>query len=192
MTFLRPDGKTFASAPEDAGEYAECREGNVERWLAADWRVHRREDEYVVTTVDAEPHPFLPLEDVDLERLRLLDDELRRDVPGIGNWRWTHEEFLAETYSSPSVYLVAAGYEGICRVWLREPRPRLGFVGVRRSARRHGLGRALVAAALGETNALGCGEVTTEIDVDNTASQALFRNFGARRIGGFVELTRIR
>lgn len=141
-------------------------------------------------TVAAEPHEFLHLEDVDLERLRLLDDELRRDVPGIADWHWTHEDFVAETYSSPSVYLVAAGYEGICRVWLREPTPRLGFVGVQRSTRGRGLGRALVAAALGETNALGHGEVTTEIDVANAASQALFRSFGARRIGGFVELSR--
>jgi RimJ/RimL family protein N-acetyltransferase len=47
-----------------------------------------------------------------------------------------------------------------------------------------------VAAALGETNALGFSEVTTEIDVENAASQALFRGFGARRIGGFAELVR--
>ena len=192
MTWVRPDGKTFAGAPEEEGDYGECREADVERWLAASWVVHRREDEYVVPTVAAEPHPFLHLEGVDFERLRLLDDELRRDVPGIGDWRWTHEGFLAETRSSPSVYLVAPGYDGICRVWLREPMPRLGFVGVRRSARGRGLGRALVAAALGETHALGFGEVTTEIDVDNAASQALFRSFGAHRIGGFVELTRPR
>ena len=192
MTWLRPDGKTFASSPEDEGEYAECRETDVGPWLAVGWTVHRREDEYLVRTVTAQPHPFLHLEDVDLERLRLLDDELRQDVPGTAGWRWTHEDLLAETYSSPSVYLVTPGYEGICRVWLREPTPRLGFVGVRRSARGRGLGRAMVAAALGETNALGFGEVTTEIDVDNTASQALFRGFGARRIGGFVELARTR
>ena len=191
VTWVRPDGKAFARSPDDDGEYAECREGDVEAWLAAGWTVHRREDEYLVPTVAAaESHPFLHLEDVDLEQLRLLDDELRRDVPGIGDWRWTPEAFLAETHSSPSVYLVAPGYDGICRVWLREPTPRLGFVGVARSARGRGLGRALVAAALGETNALGFGEVTTEIDVDNTASQALFRRFGARRIGGFVELIR--
>jgi GNAT superfamily N-acetyltransferase len=191
MASLRPDGRKFASSPEDEGDYGECREADVEHWLAASWTVHRREDEYVVPTMAPAPHPFLPLEDVELERLRLLDDELRRDVPGIGDWHWTHEGFLAETYSSPSVYLVTAEYEGICRVWLREPTPRLGFVGVRRSARGRGLGHALVAAALGETNALGHGEVTTEIDVDNTASQALFRSFGARRIGGFVELARV-
>ena len=190
MTWVRPDGKVFARSPEDDGDYAECREDDVERWLAAGWSVQRREDEYAVPTVAPAPHPFLDLEAADLERLRLLDDELRQDVPGTAGWGWTHEDFVAETYSSPSVYVVTPGYDGICRVWLREPTPHLGFVGVRRSERGRGLGRSLVAAALGETNALGFSEVTTEIDVENAASQALFRGFGARRIGGFVELAR--
>jgi RimJ/RimL family protein N-acetyltransferase len=120
----------------------------------------------------------------------LLDDELRRDVPGTDGWRWTADAFVEETFSGPSVYLVAPDYTGICRVWLREPTPRLGFVGVRRPERGRGLGHALVAAALGEAHALGYREVTTEIDVENTPSQALFRSFGARRIGGSVELVR--
>jgi ribosomal protein S18 acetylase RimI-like enzyme len=191
VTWVRPDGKVFARSPEDECDYAECREDDAERWLAAGWTIRRREDEYAVATAASGPHPFLHLGDVDLERLRLLDDELRQDVPGIAGWRWTHDEFVAETYSSPAVYLVASGYEGICRIWLREPAPRLGFVGVCRSRRRQRLGRALVAAALGETNALGFGEVTTEIDVENAASQALFRSFGARRIGGYLELVRL-
>jgi ribosomal protein S18 acetylase RimI-like enzyme len=190
VTRVRPDGKVFARAPEDDGDHAECRDDDAERWLAAGWIIQRREDEYVVPTVPPAPHPFLHLKDADLERLRLLDDELRQEVPGTAGWRWTQEDFVAETYSSPSVYLVTPSYDGICRVWLREPTPRLGFVGVRRSERGRGLGRALVAAALGETNALGFSEVTTEIDVENAASQALFRGFGARRIGGFAELVR--
>lgn len=190
MTWVRPDGKAFARSPLDDGDYAECRDDDTERWLAAGWTIQRRENEYALPTVPATPHPFLHIAEVDLERLRLLDDELRHDVPGTDGWHWTHDDFVAETHSSPSVYLVAPGYDGICRVWLREPVPRLGFVGVRRSARGCGLGRALVAAALGETNALGFSEVTTEIAVENAASQALFRGFGARRIGGFVELVR--
>jgi GNAT superfamily N-acetyltransferase len=190
VTWVRPDGKVFARSPEDDGDYAECRDDNAERWLAAGWTIQRREDEYVVPAVRPAQHEFLHLEDADLDRLRLLDDELRQDVPGTDGWRWAHDDFVAETYSSPSVYLVTPEYEGICRVWLSEPTPRLGFVGVRRPVRGGGLGRALVTAALGETNALGFSEVTTEIDVENAASQALFRGFGARRIGGFAELVR--
>jgi ribosomal protein S18 acetylase RimI-like enzyme len=191
VTWVRPDGKRFARSPDDIGDYAECREDDVGRWLAAGWTIHRREDEYLVPTVPGAAHPFLLIENADLERLRRLDDELRQDVPGTDGWRWTHEDFVAETHSSPSVYLVTSDYDGICRIWLREPTPRLGFVGVCRSARGRGLGRALVATALGETNERGFADVTTEIDVNNAASQALFRGFDARRIGGYVELTRL-
>ena len=84
---MRPDGTVFARSPEDDGEYAECRDDDADRWLAVGWTVQRREDEYVVPTVPAAPHRFLHLEDADLERLRLLDDELRQEVPGTAGWR---------------------------------------------------------------------------------------------------------
>ena len=106
MTWVRPDGKVFARSPEDDGDHAECRDDDAERWLDAGWTVQRREDEYVVPTVPPVPHEFLHLEHADLEGLRLLDDELRQEVAGTAGWRWTHEDFVAETYSSPSVYLV--------------------------------------------------------------------------------------
>jgi ribosomal protein S18 acetylase RimI-like enzyme len=188
---VRPDGRVFVRSWEDEGEYAFVREDDVAPWLERGFVVHRHEDEYVVPTVAPAPHPFLHLEDVDLARLRLLDDELRQDVPGTDGWRWAHEDFVAQTFSSPSVYLVTPDYTGVCRIWLRGPTPRLGFVGVCRSQRQCGLGRALVAAALGEARALGHDEVTTEIDVENIASQALFRGFGARRVGGYAELRRL-
>ena len=189
--FLRPDGRRFVREPgEEPGVFATAPEDDVDRWLAAGFVVHRREDAYLVPTVPPEPHRFLRPADVDLDRLRLLDDELRQDVPGTDGWRWAPADFVEETLSARSVYLVAPEYAGICRVWLRDPTPRLGFVGVRRSERRRALGRALVAAALGETRALGYREVTTEIDETNVASQRLFASFGARRVGGFVELFR--
>jgi ribosomal protein S18 acetylase RimI-like enzyme len=176
------------------GVYAGCREEEVGPWLEAGFVVVRREDEYAVSTdvapVDC-PLPLLPVEEVDLDRLRLLDDELRQDVPGTDGWCWDRDAFEAETWSSPSVYLVAVDgddYVGIVRIWLRETSARLGFVGVRRAYRGRGLGRALVARALREANALGHGEVTTEVDDTNAASQALFASFDARRAGRFVEL----
>lgn len=154
--------------------------------------VVRREDQYAVPTVAPTQHAFMHLADVDLDRLRLLDDELRQDTPGAAGWQWDPEAFRRETFSDPSVYLVAPDYEGICRVWLHEPKPRLGFVGVRRAARGRGLGRALVAAALGEAHALGHREVTCEIDTENAASQRLFARFGAGRVGGYAEVFRPR
>jgi ribosomal protein S18 acetylase RimI-like enzyme len=189
---VRPDGRRFVDSWDEEGDFAFVREDEAGAWLEHGFAVLRREDEYAVPTIEPAPHPFLGLEAVDLERLRLLDDELRQDVPGTDGWRWQHDAFVAQTYSSPSVYLVTPEYTGICRVWIGGPTPRVGFVGVRRDERQRGLGRALVAAALGETRALGHAEVTTEIDVENAASQALFRGFGARRIGGYVELRRSR
>jgi ribosomal protein S18 acetylase RimI-like enzyme len=188
---VRPDGRVFVDSWEQEGDFAFVREDEVAEWLGHGFVVHRREDEYLVPTVPPAAHPFLHLEEVDLVRLRLLDDELRQDVPGADGWRWEHDAFVAQTFSSPSVYLVTREYTGICRVWLRTPTARLGFVGVCRSQRQCGLGRALVAAALGETRALGHSAVTTEIDVENAASQALFRGFGASRIGGYAELWRL-
>ena len=121
----------------------------------------------------------------------MLDDELRQEVPGTAGWRWTHDDFVAETYSSPSVYLVTPGYDGhLPRLAARaDTSARASSAcAVRRAGA--GSGGRSSAAALGETNALGFSEVTTEIDVENAASQTLFRGFGARRIGGFVELAR--
>lgn len=190
--FVRPDGRRFVREPADEpGVFARAAEDDVERWLAAGFVVRRREDVYAVPTQAlVETHRFLRLDEVDLDRLRLLDDELRQDVPGTDGWRWDPEGFAEETLSSPSIYLVTPGYTGICRIWLRDPTPRLGLVGVRLSERGRGLGRALVAAALGEAHDLGHREVTTEIDETNVASQRLFAGFGARRVGGYVELVR--
>jgi GNAT superfamily N-acetyltransferase len=166
------------------------REGDEGRWIERGFTVWRREDEIEVPTGPASPHDFLGLGDVDEDRLRLLDDELRQDTPGSDGWRWPADDFHEETFDSPSIYLVAEDYAGICRVWLDKSPPRLGFVGVRRDLRRAGLGRALVAAALGEVHALGHSHVSAEVDEANAASQQLFRSFGARRIGGIVELVR--
>jgi ribosomal protein S18 acetylase RimI-like enzyme len=192
----RPDGRRFVFGDSDDlpdGElYVSVREGDEERWIARGFAVWRREDEIEVPTVPASPHDFLALGDVDEDRLRLLDDELRQDTPGSDGWVWPAEDFHDETYDAPSIYLVAADYAGICRVWLDKSPPRLGFVGVRREHRREGLARKLVTAALGQAAALGHERVTAEVDEANAASQALFRSFGARRIGGFVELVRPR
>jgi GNAT superfamily N-acetyltransferase len=192
----RPDGRRFVfgdSSDLPGGElYVSVREGDEGQWIERGFTVWRREDEIEVPTVPASPHDFLGLGDVDENRLRLLDDELRQDTPGSDGWRWTADGFHEETFDAPSIYLVAKDYAGICRVWLDKSPPRLGFVGVLREHRREGLGRALVTAALGEATALGHERVMAEVDEANAASQALFRGFGARRIGGYVELVRPR
>jgi RimJ/RimL family protein N-acetyltransferase len=152
-----------------------------------------------VPTACDPPPPFAHVraDEADLDRLRLLDDELRQDVPGTDGWRWDEDGFREETFQpafDPALYLVAVDggeYVGIVRVWMNPRGPRLGFVGVRRSQRQHGLGRALVAAVFAELHSRGIAEVTTEIDDENVASRALLEGMGARPVGATLELVRL-
>ena len=134
--------------------------------------------------------------DVDEDRLRLLDNELRQDVPGASGWESTPEEFRDQSFDDPEfdprTYLVAvdaaaAEYVGIVRIWMRRSLPRLGFLGVRREHRRRGIGAALLASALRAVRATGATEVTTEYDLTNEASTALAERLGGRRTGITVE-----
>ena len=134
---------------------------------------------------------------VDEETLRLLDDELRQDVPGTDGWCWTAEGFREETYLSPhfdpAVYLVATTGEahvGICRIWLRPDQPRLGFIGMRRSLRRRGIARWLVGEAFAVLRERGVREVGTGVDEANVASRALLEGVGGRVVGASLELRR--
>ena len=131
--------------------------------------------------------------------LRLLDDELRHDVPGAEGWQWNEADFHAETYEAsdfdPTTYLIALerqtdDYAGIVRVWMTQPIPRLGFIGVRRRYRRRGVAAALLAEVFARLEERGVDEVSTEIDETNPASRALFEGLGARRTGTSVELVK--
>jgi RimJ/RimL family protein N-acetyltransferase len=135
--------------------------------------------------------------DVDEDRLRLLDNELRQDVPGSSGWESTPEQFRDQSFDDPEfdprTYLVAVDaasddYVGIVRIWMKRPCPRLGFLGVRREHRRRGVGSALLASALRAVQATGATEVTTEHDLANEASTALAERLGGRRTGVTVEL----
>jgi ribosomal protein S18 acetylase RimI-like enzyme len=133
--------------------------------------------------------------DVDEDALRLLDDELRQDIPGADGWRSTPEEFREHTFADPEfdprTYLVAVdpgGLVGLARIWMNRDVPRLGMVGVRRTYRRRGIGAALVRLALAPVAETGAEFVTAEYDLTNDASAALFRRLGARRLGATIEL----
>jgi ribosomal protein S18 acetylase RimI-like enzyme len=134
---------------------------------------------------------------VDEETLRLLDDELRQDVPGTDGWRWTTDDFRDQTYLSPqfdpAVYLVAMFADesvGICRVWIRPKQPRLGFIGVRRSLRQRGIARWLLGETFAVLHERGEHEIATEVDETNVASRALLEGLGGRVVGAELELRR--
>jgi GNAT superfamily N-acetyltransferase len=135
--------------------------------------------------------------DVVEDELRLLDNELRQDVPGSSGWRSTSEEFRDHTFTDlafdPRTYLVAMDgasgeHLGLVRVWMNPQGPRLGFLGVRREHRRRGIGSALLASALRAVRATGATEVTTEYDLTNGASTAIAERIGGRQTGVTVEL----
>ena len=172
---------------------------------AAGFAVSRREvviDLDCATALDALRGAELPpgvetrsAVDVDEDALRLLDDELRQDVPGAEGWRSTPEEFREHTFADPAfdprTYLVAveqAGLVGLVRIWMNRTAPRLGLVGVTREQRRRGIAAALLRQALDAVAETGGVLVTAEYDERNAASHALAERLGARRVATTLEL----
>jgi ribosomal protein S18 acetylase RimI-like enzyme len=209
-TFVRPDGRCFVVDTPDSslppGELFatvdESDDAQLQAFEALGFSRERRELELVLpTAVPRVPAPpgveAVRADEVDEETLRLLDDELRQDVPGTDGWRWTAAEFREGTYGSPhfdpAVYLVATcqgEHVGICRVWVRPEQPRLGFVGVRRSHRGQGIARWLIGEAFSVLHARGEREVWAEVDETNVASRTLLEGLGGRRVGASLELRR--
>jgi len=199
---LDPDPESLAEATTDV--YCIVDASEVDPYLGLGFDVHRREGVYLLPIRSARMDAprgivFAHADEVDEATLRVLDDELRQDVPGAEGWQWGEADFHKETYESaefdPTTYLVALDGEqgehvGIVRVWMKQPIPRLGFIGVRRSYRRRGIARALLAEVFARLDARGIHEVSTEIDETNTASRELLEGLGARRTGTNLELVR--
>jgi GNAT superfamily N-acetyltransferase len=189
----------------DEGDQAELR-----NWSAAGFTVLRREHHYLVPTapdrtrlaVAALPAgmSLVSADAVDEYGLRLLDEELRRDVPGTGGWVNDPQEFREYTFDErrfdPATYLVAVddvsqAFAGLARVWKYPSRqPRLGLVGVASGYRRRGLATMLLAAVFAPLRDRGISEVAAEADATNDASNALLSSISARRVGGSIELVR--
>ena len=153
----------------------------------------------VPTAVTADGVDLVSAADADLDRLRLLDEALREDIPGSSGWRWTPERFRAETLGDtafdPATYLVAVDratgeYVGLLRVWMNPREPRLGCLAVRADRRRTRVTAALVTAVLAELVRRGHRTVITEVSDDNRASLALLARADACRTSTDVELVR--
>jgi RimJ/RimL family protein N-acetyltransferase len=135
--------------------------------------------------------------DADADRLRLLDDALRDDIPGTAGWRSTPAEFAAETFDppafNPATYLVAVDegtgkYIGLVRIWMNRAGPRIGMFGVLRAHRRRGITLALLARCLLTAREAGHRTTTSEYDETNDASRGVFARLGARQTGTTMEL----
>ena len=136
--------------------------------------------------------------EADADRLRLLDDTLRQDVPGCDGWCWDPGEFREDTFGpffDPATYLVAVDrssgdYAGLVRVWRSRGGPRLSLIGTLDRYRRRGAARALLARAFAVLVARGDTSVIAEADDASIVSALLLTRLGARRYGGSVELIR--
>src|SRR5580700_4723993 len=193
----------------DEGDQAELR-----NWSAAGFTVLRREHHYLIPTAPdrtRQPGAVLPgavlpggmslvsADAVDEYGLRLLDEALRRDVPGTDGWINDPQEFREQNFDErrfdPATYLVAVddasqAFAGLARVWKHPRQPRLGLVGVTPGYRRRGLAKILLAAVFAPLCDRGISEVAAEADAANAASNALLSRIGARRVGGSIELIR--
>jgi ribosomal protein S18 acetylase RimI-like enzyme len=197
---LRQDLYTMVDEDDEEG---------LRDWEAAGFTIVRREHNYLVPTVAdramlaAAALPagmsLVAADAVDEDGLRLLDEELRQDVPGADGWINDPQEFREYTFDErhfdPATYLVAVddvgqAYAGLARVWNNLGRPRLGLIGVTPRYRRRGLAKVLLAAVFAPLRERGVSEVAAEVDVANVASNALLAKFGARRVGGRIELVR--
>jgi len=214
---VRPDGRCFLRTPDavrdtaDRDLYVTVDEADAEARSLCErlgFVVDRRESVYAVPTDpaltglrDVEcPHGFVfvSADRVDQDRLRVLDDALRQDVPGTDEWRWEPDAFREETFCAefdPATYLVAVAqasgeYVALARVWNNARGPRLGLIAVLAPYRRRGLARALLARAFDVLHERGRTDVSTEVDDENVPSTSLIRSLGARRTGGSVDYVR--
>jgi GNAT superfamily N-acetyltransferase len=175
---------------------------------AAGFAEHRRESFYRIPTDPAvtgladaampDGLDVLSAADADVDRLRLLDDALRQDLPGCDGWRWDPGEFREDTFGpffDPATYLVAVDrfsgdYAGLARVWRSRGGPRLSLIGTLAPYRKRGVASALLGCTFAVLVARGETSVIAEVDDESDASVSLLTRLGARRYGGSVELIR--
>ena len=186
---------------------AEADDVELARWTRRGFEERRHVDEYEIPLDDGTgpvvPVPagysLLSAADADIDEMRRLDDDLRQTVPGMRGWVNDPDQFVEQTMysplSRPTTHLVAVeeatgAYAGLVRVAVARRWAKLAFVGVRRSHRRRGLGRALVATTFRPLHDDGVSLVLVEADAADVPSQALLAGFRARRTGGTYELVR--
>ncbi|OQR64585.1 GNAT family N-acetyltransferase [Streptomyces maremycinicus] len=175
-------------------------------WLRAGFTIRRREWEYVVPTdprvtglEGALPPPgvtIVPAGQADERLLRAVDRAIRDEVEASVGWQTMPAEVIPrpedDTVVDPSKYAVAAAqdrYLGLIRV-VRVKRPRIGLLAVRAGEQRRGIGRALLAHALGTLHRSGAAEAWAEVHESNQAASALFEGIGARPMSSNLELGR--
>ncbi|MEU3843440.1 GNAT family N-acetyltransferase [Streptomyces sp. NPDC028635] len=177
------------------------------RWERLGFTVGRREREYVLPTDGhgtglgarrpAADVTILPAGEAEASLLRALDRAIREEVEATVGWRTMPAEVLPGPAGclpvDPSKHAVAVRdgeYVGLVRVVRVRRRARIGLIAVRADRRGHGIGRTLLAHALGALHRDGTDSAWAEVDESNTAAIALAEGAGGRRSGGYLELVR--
>ncbi|WP_374939537.1 ribosomal protein S18-alanine N-acetyltransferase [Leifsonia shinshuensis] len=104
---------------------------------------------------------------------------------------WSEQSMRSEVTGPHGYYLVAVGLDDPDRIdgyaGLLAPRGAgegdIQTIAVAPGARRHGLGRALMLALIGEARNRGAREVFLEVRADNPGAQNLYRTLGFEEIG---------
>ncbi|MGN6426343.1 ribosomal protein S18-alanine N-acetyltransferase [uncultured Leifsonia sp.] len=139
----------------------------------------------------------------------MTDEQVRRvwqlrraaaeDVPAIMDLErstfvtdaWSERSMLAEVTGEHGYYLVAFppeeperidGYAGLLAP-AGAAEGDIQTIAVAPAARRHGLGRSLMQALIGEARKRGAREVFLEVRADNPGAQNLYRTLGFEEIG---------
>jgi ribosomal-protein-alanine N-acetyltransferase len=124
---------------------------------------------------------------ITLEPLRWwhIDDLMSIEADLFGIEQWSAAMFWNEL-ANGNFYLVAlggdeiVGYAGLSvsgrEAWVQN-------IAVRRDRQRHGSGRAMLEALLGEARGRGAGTVLLEVAVDNGPAQRLYERYGFEQVG---------
>ncbi len=103
------------------------------------------------------------------------------DLADAIGWKASRADMAAmlnDAELDPECYLVARNrhsddYDGIIRVWMATPMPKIGFVAVVESQRRCRLAAMMIEAAAGRLRDRGVGHVSARTDVDNRAAHTM-------------------
>ncbi|WP_348790196.1 ribosomal protein S18-alanine N-acetyltransferase [Leifsonia sp. NPDC080035] len=107
------------------------------------------------------------------------------------NDAWSERSMIAEVTGEHGYYLVAFppedpetidGYAGLLAP-AGAAEGDIQTIAVAPAARRHGLGRALMQALIGEARKRGARDVFLEVRADNPNAQTLYRTLGFEEIG---------
>jgi ribosomal-protein-alanine N-acetyltransferase len=126
---------------------------------------------------------FRPLGALDLDRAAVLH---RQAFEPLGERPWTRRD-MAELLASPGVaglFVEVEGREGGFALWRTvADEAELLTIAVQSDRRRHGLGRALLAAVVGQARRGGAQCLFLEVGADNAPARSFYSQAGFVEVG---------